>query len=335
MRPSPPPSLALSLRPWAALAIGLCLAACSSSKDKLSREQQISTRRELGSYYFQVGEIGRAEDQALRGLELDRDDKELRLLLGRVKLRRGDTESLLKAKLVFEGFDIKQEPRAAIGLGETLERLGLVHRETAEAIERGDRAAPKGDAPAEIKRLRDEANRLWEQSTKAFETALAFDPEELRALNGLQRTNALMGRYDEASKHSDRLIELAEAELEAIGRTLSTPAGTPDAARDERLRVRSRETRNLLVETRWLAYSIENSRQKPAAALAHLDRIIQLTPNNEIAYSRRAQVQFDLGNYQAAIDDALEFVRRSDKPLEDPDIRKAWQLRYDAEAKLP
>jgi tetratricopeptide (TPR) repeat protein len=154
-------------------------------------------------------------------------------------------------------------------------------------------------------------------------------------LNGLQRTNALMGRYDEASKHSDRLIELAEAELEAIARTLSTPAGTPDAARDERLRVRSRETRNLLVETRWLAYSIENSRQKPAAALAHLDRIIQLTPNNEIAYSRRAQVQFDLGNYQAAIDDALEFVRRSDKPLEDPDIRKAWQLRYDAEAKLP
>jgi hypothetical protein len=136
--------------------MGLCLAACSSSKDKLSREQQISTRRELGSYYFQVGEIGRAEDQALRGLELDRDDKELRLLLGQVKLRRGDTESLLKAKLVFEGFDIKKEPRAAIGLGQTLERLGLVgrgHRARRSGGAQGqrtggDQTSPRGGQPA-------------------------------------------------------------------------------------------------------------------------------------------------------------------------------------------
>lgn len=332
----PPPSpFPLRPLPWAALALGLLLCACSSSKDKLTREQQISTRRELGSYYFQVGEIGRAEDQALRGLELDRDDKELRLLLGRVKLRRGDTESLLKAKLVFEGFDIREEPRAAIGLGETLERLGLVHQATAEAIERGERAAPKGDGPAESKRLRAEAERLWKKAAEAFETALAFDPEELRALNGLQRTHALMGRYDEAAQHSDRLIELAEAELEAIARTLSSPPGSPDPARDERLRTRSRETKALLIETRWLAYSIENSRQRPAAALTHLDRIIELTPNDEVAYSRRAQVQYDLGNYQAAIDDATEFVRLSDKPYEDPDIRRAWQLRNDASSKLP
>jgi tetratricopeptide (TPR) repeat protein len=309
------------------------LLGCSSGK-KLTREEKLASRREFGEYYLQSGDWDRAEDQVLRGLEIDRNDEELRRMLGQIKLKRGDTESLMKARIVFEGFDTRKDPQAAVGLGESLERLGVVHRYTARSVEQGERIAPKNDAAAEVERLNKEARKLWNQAIRSFEHALAINPEDLGALNGMQRTYALLGDFENAAMYSNRVIAMAEGELAALEETLTRPKGQPDAARDERLRMVARRTRKLLLDTYWLAYTIEVERRSPDIALQHLNRVIELTPGDEVAYSRRAQLNFELGRYQAAIDDATEFVKRSDKPYEDPDIRKAWELRYTAEQAL-
>ena len=49
------------------------------------------------------------------------------------------------------------------------------------------------------------------------------------------------------------------------------------------------------------------------------------------AYSRRAELHFDLGHYQRAVDSIDQFLRSvPDREYDDPDVRRAYELRGDA-----
>lgn len=301
---------------------------------KIDRDVQLSIHKESALRYYETGDLDRAEDQALRGIALKRKDESLRLMLGWIHLRRGTTDSLYKARGIFEGFSRADEPRADLGLAESLERLGRVHQETAESIEKGERFAPDGDAESSAEDLRNQADALLRESIVAYQGVLARQPDNLKSLNGLQRASSLLGEYDAALDYAGRLVEVASSERDAMRTHLSDPDRILTDQREQGLRDVARNTEQLLGETHLFAYSLNLELERPEAAMEHLDKALQLRPKQADIWSRRAQLQFELGNYESAIEDVMQFVRLSDKPFDDPDIRRAWELKNEAEVRL-
>ena len=289
--------------------------------------------KEAALAYYENEQFLQAEDQALRGIDIDRDDDTLRLMLGWIHLRRGTTDSLYKARGVFSQFKGGDEPRADLGLGETLERLGRVHEETAVSIELGERFV-KGDPEKAARERREEAREFYEQARESYARVLDAQPDNLKALNGMQRVHSLRGDYAESLAYAERLIEVASAERDALRTSLADPERLLTSRSEQNLREVARTTEDLLVETHFLAYSLELALSDREGALHHLDRTLELDPGRTEAWSRRAQLHFELGDFRAAIDDATEFVKRSPKPFDDPDIRRAWDIKHKSELAL-
>ncbi len=300
----------------------------------IDRDIQLSIHKESARSYYEAGDLDRAEDQALRGIALKRKDESLRLLLGWINLRRGTTDSLYKARGVFEEFARAEEPRADLGLGETLERLGRVHEETAVSIENGERFAPGGDSKGSAEEMREQADVLFREAIAAYQRVLDRQPDNLKSLNGMQRVHSLLDELDMALDYSDQLIEVASSERDALRTHLSDPGRILTDQREQGLRDVARNTEGLLGETHLFAYTLNAELGRPSEALVHLDMALELRPKQADIWSRRAQLQFELGNYESAIDDVMQFVRLSDKPFDDPDIRRAWELKNEAEQAL-
>jgi tetratricopeptide (TPR) repeat protein len=162
MQPTPRSSHALRALALPALcALVLPLAACSSSGlDATERKQMVEMHTDLALGYYQLGDLDRAEQQVLKGLEIDADDEDLKLLLGWTLQRRGRTEDVLRAEQIFRRLP-DDDYRVVLGLAEALEQKGKAFDEAARSIRAGEQDTDAPDPAARADELAASGRESW------------------------------------------------------------------------------------------------------------------------------------------------------------------------------
>lgn len=321
-----------SRRGGSALLLALALAACSSGPKAPEPEKLLELHREQALGYYDQGELERAEDQIRRGLEIRPDDDQLKLMLGWCRQRRGTRDDLMVAERVFRELAPRKDYRAQLGLAECLERRGLLSLESAEKLENGARETAAKDPAQRARELRGEAKAQWEESIASYAAVLTARANNSQAMNGLQRVNALLGRNEESLKWAQDLLAQTDRDIAFWEQQL---ARTDLRAEEEaRLRAFLLDSRDLAVATHLSAATLLVKLDRKSDAAAHLDGAILLAPDQASAYSRRAQLLFDLSRFEEARANLDEFLRLSRLDFDHPDVQRAYRLRADCERLL-
>jgi tetratricopeptide (TPR) repeat protein len=315
-----------------ALVLALGFAACQSDEHKPDPKKVLELHREMALRYFDQGDLLRCEDQVSKGLDIAPKDVQLKLMLGWCRQRRGTKDDILVAERVFRDLAPSKDYRALLGLGESLERKGVLYSEAAAAIERGEVQPDKAD-PAELAaQRRREARTFWEESVGCYKRTLDARPDEPQAINGLQRTWALLGNDEESLKWSAALLTTTTEEIKFWKKQLEAKDLT--SRDEERYRNNKQGAERLQVETNLTASTLLRRLGRKSEAVSHLDQALALAPSRADIYSRRAELLYDLARYDEAIANVDEFLRLSKLAFEHPDIRRAYQLRSDCESAL-
>jgi Tfp pilus assembly protein PilF len=328
----PPPS---RTRPARALCLALlaCCAACSSSASSSEeRAQRVEMHTELALGYYQLGDLDRAEQQVVKGLELEPDDEALALLLGWTLQRRGRTEDVLRAEQIFRKLQDGGDYRAVLGLGEALEQKGKAQDEAARAIRAGEQDTEAADPAARADELAAAARESWQASARQYARTLELRPEDRDALNGLQRVQALLGRWDESLAASRELLRLAEAESTFWKARLEKD--DLSAAEEQRMRGIVTSAAKLWSSTRLQMATVLLKSGRPDEAEAELDLVIAAEPGRYELYGRRAQLRVERGDFAGALSDLDAYLRLTPDAYDHADTRRAYDLRARCEAAL-
>jgi tetratricopeptide (TPR) repeat protein len=316
----------LSPRALAALLLTapLFAAACNSGPDQMDPEQRLAMHREFALRYYDEGDLDRAEGQVDKGLEVEPKDEKLRLMKGWIRQRRGSVEDIFIAEKIFRTLVRGKDYRALLGLGEALERKGVLYWESAAAVESGERFTEAADPIARAAELRGNAGKSWAESIDFYERTLKQKPGEIQALNGLQRVHALSGDPAGSLSWSRQLIDQSTAEI-AFWRTQLERADLT-AAEETRLRELLASSSDLLIQTHVHASTVLVQLDRSEEALAHIDTSIELDPTDSNTHSRRAQLLYALGRTEEAVASMQDFLRLSELDFEHPDVVRAIQL---------
>lgn len=325
------PSSRRSRRPLLASAFaGLAfLSACSSTPGEPDPEQQLQMHREFALRYFDQGDLARAEQQVDKGLEIDEDDRQLLLMKGWIRQRRGTAQDLLIAEAVFRELDDDEDFRVELGLGEALERKGVLYREAAEAVRSGERFTESDDPEARADELLRTAADSWSEALQCYADALALKPGEFQAMNGLQRVHALRGEYEESLRWAQDLLAGSKAEMEFWRERLRRPELS--ATEEDRLRNLLRGSTELQAATHLTAATLLVSLGRKDEAVIHLDGAAVLEPDRAEIQSRRAQLLAELGRPGDAALAVQAFLRHTQLPFEHPDVQRAYDLLSECE----
>ncbi len=311
------------VRLWVAAAV-LCLAPACTTTEGERDEQLLEIYTNTAESYYQLGDHDRAISQSLKALQLAPDNVKLKLILGWSLQRRGRTEDVLKAELVFRDIIDEEDFRVPLGLATSLERQGTAYDEAAEAIETGKRVTEAADPRARAIELHERARALWEESASWYEKTLTFQKSNLDALNGLQRVDALVGRKEASLARSRELVEALGTDRAFWSKRLEKP----ELGEREEAEIRDmvRRLTELEVVSRSHAARMHYDLGRPGVALEQLDIAIELSPDRPDLHGMRAVVQKELGHYDAAIADAERFIALSPQTADSADIQKAHDL---------
>lgn len=302
----------------------LGLAACSSSGDAPDPEQQLSMHREFALRYFDQGDFNRAEQQVDKGLEIESKDRQLLLMKGWIRLRRGTTQDIFVSERVFRDLVNGEDYRAELGLAESLERKGVLFREASEAVASGERFTENLDPQERAAQLRADAEAAWKDSASHYEKALELKPGEFQVFNGLQRVLALLGDDEGSLRWADRILEDSAAEMAFWRERLRRPDLT--ATEEGRLRRLLDGSIRLQVQTHLSAATLLYKNDRKPEALEHLDSAALLEPGKAEIHSRRAQLLHEVGRNEDAAEAIEAYLRTADLPFEHPDVRRAYAL---------
>lgn len=316
---------ARSLAPLA-LAAALVLPACKS--DGMTDAQRLEIYVETAYVHWEQGDLDRAQSQALKGLAIDRRNRPLNLMMGWILLRRDRRDDLLRAEQVFERLlEQRDDPRARQGLASAHERLAALHAEAADKVAAGEVPPERGTAEERARELDRQAGELYARAYDEYMEVLAALPGYIKAQNGAMRTAAALGDYEASLARAAELIDSLEKQRAYWTSVLQREQLEP---REEKgLRRDVADAVQVLVETHFLAATLCERTGRPADALAHLDRLLELDPRLPETYSLRAQVLHGAGRTDEALADLDRFISQSDKTWEHPDIRRALDLRTD------
>lgn len=324
-----------SLRPRAVFLVALLLApglpACSSPGSLTAEQEKALVDRytDTALEYLKMGEINRAEGQALKALEIDPENEKCKLIRAWARQKRGSTEDILVAERIFretlEGGDF----RTTLGLAECLERKGIAFDEAARDIESGQRVSEAPDPKVRAQALRDERDRAWKESIERYEQTLTQHQDDVDALNGGVRVTALLGRLEESIGYAERLVTTIRPTREFWEKQILRPEITVE---DERLyRQRIRHLLDLEVATRIHASIVLHQLKRDDRALEQLDVAVALDADRGEIYGRRAELQRALGRPDLAIGEIDKFLRLSVESYDHPDVKRAWRLRKECE----
>jgi tetratricopeptide (TPR) repeat protein len=314
----------------ALFALTLALSSCMSAEKRKAREQELSVHREYALRALDDGDLRTAESQVALGLELEPDDERLQLIQARLLLLRGTAEAVRGAESLFREHADDENFLACLGLAEALERLGVLHFESAGDIASGVRATTATDPGARAHELREEARRLWGESVAWYRKSLELKPDFIQTINGLQRVHALLGDVRASLEASERLLELADAEIAFWRAELARPEIRVEYEAELRRRISA--SSKLLTETHLSASTALVALGRAPDALAHLGRALEREPARAEIYSRRAQLELQLGRAQPACADLRMFLKLSTLPVEHPDMQRALDLLREGEA---
>ncbi len=310
--------------PTLAAVLAALALACQSSPSEQDPEQQFRLYKETALAHWNNNDMLRAQSQALKGLEIEPEDRELRLLVGWAKLVVGTRDDLLLAHSILEEQQGSDDYRAWLGLATVKERIGLGYADAARDFRAGRRFA-KDDAQLKADELDAKAQAYWADSVALYEQTLAKRPDERQAIRGIQRVEAYRGDFAKSTEWSEKLLELTGAELTFFRRQLSREDLSLEA--EDRLRKNEEDIVRVQIATRELAAKGYHELGEYERALEHLTRIIELDPNRAHTYGLRAQMLHLLGRYGEAIADLDQFLRLSEHTFDHPDVRRAYELR--------
>jgi tetratricopeptide (TPR) repeat protein len=313
------------------LALGLWVSSCQSSGPKVDPEIQRAVHVEAARNHYDIGDLDRAIDQAERALVLDEDDINMKLLIAWCYLRKDRKGDLLEAERIFLGLEkrYKDESRAPLGTAIVSERLAMLHRNTAQDIERGLEVPLGKDPQKEIERLRGEEKRLFARASERYEQLIEEQDDHIEALTGLVRVNTTQGATETALTYSGRLITTLEAQEIFYSEQLRDQAWDRSVEDDFKRLLRNTTTR--LIRAHQLAAELHFDLGRSSLALGHLDQAIERDPNaSPELYAQRAQVLLSMERPERALEDLERFIANSSLPVDHPDVQEAWQLRRDA-----
>lgn len=315
------------------LALSLC-AACATDGELSAEQKQnrIELYTETAQQHYQIGDVDRAEAQAVKGLELDPENEKLKLIWAWSMQRRGRTDDILRAEKLFRDLVPNGDYRAVLGLAEALERKGSAYEEASENVRSGKRVTDAPDPEARADELQAMAREAWTESLVHYEATIEKRRDDPDALNGAMRVEALRGNLAQSLDWSKKLIEVTQADLDFFEKRAVRPEAS--AQQEDEFRRRARQRTDVIVATHVHASTLAFQLGRREEALEHLDRALELAPDRAELHSRRAQVLKDVGRYQDAIDDVDKFIKLSTVEFSHPDIQRAWRLRSECEQGL-
>lgn len=319
------------------LALGL-LSGCFMNISHVREEAQGPTDEELlelytttATYLYDDGSLDRAQDQAVKALELEPDNQAMRRMIGWIRVRMGRNEDLLIALEFFRDLLAEGDTNeaTALGLATTLERLGTAYDAAARRVAAGEMDPPFGQNSEDLER---QADDHWRESLQRYEGTLTEGEGSTTAMNGLQRIHALLGDYETSLDWTQQLLQRSTDEMEVWRRMLTQS----DLTREEERLFRENEeiAQRLQTESHLLAATLLNRLERTDEAIVHLNSVAEETPQLPQVYSLRAQLLLKSGEYDRALQDLDRFLALSSAPFEHPEIQRAFQLRTEAEAKL-
>lgn len=322
----------------------LALLAASACRNTFERERGpepedlFQLYATTATYLYEDGSLARAQDQAVKALEIEPDDPAMRRMIGWIRLRMGTPEDLIIAERFFRDLlrERDESETTRLGLATTLERLGKGWEEAARAFERGERTPPNGSDPRTAAReARQRARAAWQEAIELYRSTFQGGEEgtgSATAMNGLQRVHALLGDYEESLRWSRRLLERTEEELSLWRRLLTESA--PTESEERAYRENERAAGELRLETHLFAATLLNKLGREREAIGQLDAAAKERPDLAQVYSLRAQLLAERGEWSEAIADLDRFLRLSEQPFEHPDVRRALELRSRCEAAI-
>lgn len=297
-----------------------------------TKEQKFELYSTTATYLYEDGDLDKAQDQAVKALEVDSKNRAMRRMIGWIRLRKNGHDDLILAERFFR--DLSQEgddnENTRLGLAITCERIGKAYDDVARAIAAGERPPAEGRTPERAaKELTDRARGYWKEAIALCDGILEKGEGNTNAMNALQRIHALTGNYETSLDWSRRLLERTEAELVSWRRMLQEKDLT---AREEALfRKNERIAVDLQNDTHLFAATLLFKLLRYDDALVHLDALVASAPGLPQAYSLRGQMRARIGQYEGAVQDLDRYLALSDAPYEHPDVRRAFELRAEAQ----
>lgn len=316
------------------LPIALLALAASCASDGPTTEQKekaLEQMVETAQQYFNMGELDRANAQCIKGLQLDPDNEKLKLIQAWTLQKRGTTEDIARAETMFRELQSGGDFRAVLGLAEAVERRGLVFYEAAERMKSGKHVTEAADPAERVKQYEDEATKRWNESAELYDKALSMQRQNVDVMSGLVRVHTLLGHTETAYDWAQKLIEMAQVDMQYWETQLQRANLSTNDERDFRDMAKAKT--KTLTMGRLAAADLAMTLHKDEEALKHLDAAIELDPKRPESYARRAQVRHDLGRFAAAVTDLEQFIAISDKDPNHPDIQRAFRFRRECEEK--
>lgn len=322
----------------ALLALSLLPLACKHTYQKTveaTPEQKLDLYTTTALYLYEDGDLDKAQDQAVKALEIDPAERSMRRMIGWIRLRKDGHEDLILAERFFRDLVAEgdENENTRLGLAITCERLGKAYDDVARATRAGERETPAGKTPEKhAQELETRARGYWDEGAELCGEVLATGEGNTNAMNALQRLEALRGNYEESLSWSARLLERTGEELASWRRMLQEK----DLTETEERLFRKNEQAALELEndTHIFAATLLFRLERYAEGLPHLDAVVAANPELAQAYSLRGQFRARSGAYQAAIEDLDRYLALSDAPFEHPDIQRAFELRAEAAKEL-
>ena len=321
-----------------ALALSFAAAACTGGPPESETpddEQMLELFTTSATYLYEDDQLLQAQDQAVKALEIEPENRAMRRLIGWVRLRLGTSEDLIIAEQFFRKLQKEGDDNGAtlLGLATALERLGVAHDEASRAVSAGERPPPEGvDKDKHARALAQKAREQWLEAVEIHEAGLDGGEGSTRAMNGLQRLYALLGQYEKSLEWSDVLLARSQEELDTWNRMLSA---TDMTETEEKLfRTNAKAAMDLRRDTHLFAATLLRRLDRSREAIAHLDQVLEIEPDLAQAYSQRAQLLIELGEFARAKEDLDRFIGLSQAPFDDPDLRRAFEWIAECELKL-
>ena len=291
------------------------LSACSS----LSEEEQNSLNlyKQNSKDYYDKNDFLRCIDQCRKGLELDEDDPSLNLNLAYALMRQRRLSSLLEAERQFERIiddenygderPVRFEYGAKLGLGMTRHQIGL-----------------KYDAKGES----EQAQEAYTRAREALEAVRSLDPESKEVTLALSQAHASLGNYEGAIREIDHGLEQLAMQHDTIEKRIERGATLNNDLKTELIVNETRQHEFLALKAIFL-----KKLERHAEAIEQFDKIESIAPLREGDYYERGLLHERIGNDQAAYDDYSQFLKMSDRPL-DEIVRDILRRKIAIEIKL-
>jgi tetratricopeptide (TPR) repeat protein len=299
-----------------------------------SDEQKFELYSTTATYLYEDGNLDNAQQQAVKALEVEPENRAMRRMIGWIRLRKNTNEDLIIAERFFRdllaGHD--ENENTTLGLAIVCERLGKAYDDVARALRAGEREPEKGkERETSAQELVTKAQKYWHEGLQLLTGTLKGGEGNTNVMNALQRIHALTGDYEQSLDWSQRLLERTRGESTAWQRLLQEKSLTD---KEEALyRKNLRDAADLENDTHIFAATLLFRLQRYEEALQHLDRVVESSPELPQAYSLRGQMRARVGQYEGAIEDLDRYLALSDAPYENPEIRRAFELRAEAEKK--